>query len=54
LNVVRVEKHDKVNVVGEARFPIENGSHTAADDIADARAVQRPHKQQKQFRFGHG
>ena len=54
LQIVGVEKDHKVHVVGQARFTVENGGHAAADHIADARAVQRTHKQQEQFRFGHG
>ena len=40
--------------MGEARFAVENGGHAATDDVADARAIQRAHEEQKQFRFGHG
>ena len=47
LDVARVKEHDKINVVGQAWLTLEDRGHAAADHIANARAIQRPDKQQE-------
>src|ERR1017187_3634091 len=43
--IVRAEKNHEVNVMGRAWLAVKRRRHTAADEIADTRPVQRQREQ---------
>src|SRR6266481_3253135 len=53
MDVLLVEKHEKVHVVRKPRLAIDDRRHASTDGITDARDIQRPNKQQRKLRFGH-
>ena len=53
LNVRIVEKHNEINIVGEARLPVKDRSDAARDHVTNVGAVEGAHEQQEELRFGH-
>src|SRR5271157_3869924 len=52
-NVVVLEENNQIHIQSQTGFAVEDGGHAAGDDIADARLLERAHKQQEKVNFGH-
>ena len=52
-SVICSQEDNKIDVVSEARFTIQNGGHASGNDITNSEPIQGPNEQERKIRFGH-